>query len=952
MANQKLTDRNLQSVSLPTDIAHIVRSNTSYKQSVATLVDDKISLLNDRVTEVDNKVVASSSGFQGVLAIADTPSVDGYYFASESGTYINAGSLIVDLENTITYITVSGNQTVFEKIEIQVSSLGYKVVNNLGTLDALISLGLGGNWLVLGDIVLDSNKTIPSGVTLHFNGGSIDLNGFSLIGNLTSIEANAQQIFIGNASYLGLWIIDNAYPEWFGAIGDGLTDDSQSLFNCHSFANNAKCDVVYSGNDYLIGAVRGILVNTSVDFNNSKLIIDQSNSGAEVFIVESDYTWTPLTLSSFEAIKSEFKRNANYIPSLNDIVDQNKLVKIIYEVDGTLTSDNATRQSIEETFVHVQNGKIIGNIIENVNTFTDAEYRSIDNGVKLENAKVYLINNNQTLFFHTFSVTRDNVELSNIIIDREFVANSKRKSVININRCFNTTIDKIYSYNPEMTIIPYNSDGESFEGYIFQIRSCVNTFINNFNTTTRHYNAFNELIERATWGDMAGYSFKNLYISNSSLSRLDVHEQANGITVRDSFIDWVQVVGTGKMLMDNVELSGQYNNGAIAMYNSVATKLNGCWYGDIVLKDCTYKPLVSQTDYFLVDTKIVASHGYADFTPFQSLIIKNLTIDLSNIDTVDNTSRLMIIDEYSNDAIRGIVANMPNKIIIDGINYIGTNPCFVPELFQFSEVASTMTNQDGNSDYHFKNIEYKSVGTNLDIADSDVFRNLTLSNSNGDVNLYFEYCKIPVLSTSLTSGNSLIRVSDSVINSLVTERNSVITNSRLLIKDCEIILKSYNETFIPLVMKPSYAKDVNISGCFIHPYEISVGGGTSVSSFFSNIDAYKYTSSSYTNLDIVEPADLANVKGHIKRLDYDNDSFSITWNPSSISTGGSATQAITVNNTSLGDFVVVSADYDLQGCYAGGYVSASNTVQIVVINNTGSAVDLGSGEWNVKVIKI
>ena len=330
MVNQKLTDRNLQSVSLPTDIAHIVRSNTSYKQSVATLVDDKISLLNDRVTEVDNKVVASSSGFQGVLAIADTPSVDGYYFASESGTYINAGSLIVDLENTITYITVSGNQTVFEKIEIQVSSLGYKVVNNLGTLDALISLGLGGNWLVLGDIVLDSNKTIPSGVTLHFNGGSIDLNGFSLIGNLTSIEANAQQIFIGNASYLGLWIIDNAYPEWFGAIGDGLTDDSQSLFNCHSFANNAKCDVVYSGNDYLIGAVRGILVNTSVDFNNSKLIIDQSNSGAEVFIVESDYTWTPLTLSSFEAIKSEFKRNANYIPSLNDIVDQNKLVKIIF----------------------------------------------------------------------------------------------------------------------------------------------------------------------------------------------------------------------------------------------------------------------------------------------------------------------------------------------------------------------------------------------------------------------------------------------------------------------------------------------------------------------------------------------------------------------------------------------------------------------------------------------
>lgn len=59
--------------------------------------------------------------FQGSLAIADTPSADGWYFASESGTYTNAGSLVVDITDNVVIIIVSGTQTVFEKIDIPIS---------------------------------------------------------------------------------------------------------------------------------------------------------------------------------------------------------------------------------------------------------------------------------------------------------------------------------------------------------------------------------------------------------------------------------------------------------------------------------------------------------------------------------------------------------------------------------------------------------------------------------------------------------------------------------------------------------------------------------------------------------------------------------------------------------------------------------------------------------------
>jgi hypothetical protein len=68
--------------------------------------------------------VINTSGdvsFQGSLAIADTPSADGWYFASESGTYTNAGSLVVDVTNNIVIIIVSGTQTVFSKVDIPIS---------------------------------------------------------------------------------------------------------------------------------------------------------------------------------------------------------------------------------------------------------------------------------------------------------------------------------------------------------------------------------------------------------------------------------------------------------------------------------------------------------------------------------------------------------------------------------------------------------------------------------------------------------------------------------------------------------------------------------------------------------------------------------------------------------------------------------------------------------------
>ncbi len=80
---------------------------------------------------------------------------------------------------------------------------------------------------------------------------------------------------------------------------------------------------------------------------------------------------------------------------------------------------------------------------------------------------------------------------------------------------------------------------------------------------------------------------------------------------------------------------------------------------------------------------------------------------------------------------------------------------------------------------------------------------------------------------------------------------------------------------------------------------------------------------------------------------------SATYDAPSIANAGRTTTTVTVTGAALGDFVTgVSFGVDLAGLMLNAYVSAANTVTIVLQNNTGSAVDLGSTTVRVRVRKV
>jgi|SaaInlV_120m_DNA_3_1039746.scaffolds.fasta_scaffold00537_8 hypothetical protein len=104
--------------------------NIPSKSSNDTLSPDEFNYLINKINSLKLSLL-QGSGFEGTLSISDVPSIDGWYFASESGTYTNAGNLVVDISGNLSIITVSNSVTTFSLLETPIpQGLESEVVKN------------------------------------------------------------------------------------------------------------------------------------------------------------------------------------------------------------------------------------------------------------------------------------------------------------------------------------------------------------------------------------------------------------------------------------------------------------------------------------------------------------------------------------------------------------------------------------------------------------------------------------------------------------------------------------------------------------------------------------------------------------------------------------------------------------------------------------------------------
>lgn len=78
---------------------------------------------------------------------------------------------------------------------------------------------------------------------------------------------------------------------------------------------------------------------------------------------------------------------------------------------------------------------------------------------------------------------------------------------------------------------------------------------------------------------------------------------------------------------------------------------------------------------------------------------------------------------------------------------------------------------------------------------------------------------------------------------------------------------------------------------------------------------------------------------------------SATYDPPSIAASGTTTTTVTVTDAALGDYAVPSFSLTLSGLVMTAYVSAADTVTVVLFNPTAGAIDIASGTLRARVFK-
>lgn len=210
-------------------------------------VTSKLTELESEVANTESRVNASQKALEGRVnaeieefkdAVADQ--VDNYKPIVINGNVTNAAD-----EEDIT----SEDNLLKLKDRSALNGMGYVILRKNKTFAEQVTKP-NTIYEIRYDVDLGgATHTIPSGCILKFAGGSIK-NGV-LRGNATNIHADASVQILYNVTFDGLWEGFKASVRWFGAKGNGATDDTDAIQRAIDFALATRIPIMLGKGDYV-----------------------------------------------------------------------------------------------------------------------------------------------------------------------------------------------------------------------------------------------------------------------------------------------------------------------------------------------------------------------------------------------------------------------------------------------------------------------------------------------------------------------------------------------------------------------------------------------------------------------------------------------------------------------------------------------------------------------------
>lgn len=436
----------------------------------------------------------------------------------------------------------------------------------------------------------------------------------------------------------------------FGAIGDGKTDDQNSIVATHAFANKNGLSVKANegANYYIGGNDRKAIIQTDTDFGKASFTIDDRNvKNRTTPIFEVKTSLDPIKLEGVTSLKKGQKK-------LDLALDQAYLVTV---TDTTirryirfgLNQNNGYPQT--DNFRIEKNGKIDPKspIIWDFDQITDITALPIDEKtLNITGGHFTTIANQEESKYNYYSRNLL-IRRSNVIVDgiRHSVTGEGEHGApyggfITIQDCADVKVmNSIFTGHKTYSTIGRAGKPVSMGSYDLSVNRALNVSFINCSQT-------NDINDRTYWGIFGSNYSKNLLYDNCTLSRFDAHMGVANATIRNSELGHmgINAIGSGTLLVENSTI----NSGRLI---NLRSDYGSTWEGEFIIKDCVFKPNAGnarQVDLISGFNSGQHDFGYVCYMP-EAIKIINLSIeDASHSEEYDGPMLFANFNPERNDA--------------------------------------------------------------------------------------------------------------------------------------------------------------------------------------------------------------------------------------------------------------------------------------------------------------